>query len=100
MSETTKLSLRVVALFTAAMFLSFIPEYLHSFFGDWMCEGSHWVAGTANFFGSYEGCDYDTSKHMSQWHWGWRHWLWCVMCMILFAIQAFDIIKNVVSKTK
>lgn len=92
MNKTTKISLRVIALFAVAMFLSFIPEYIHSFLGDWQCEGSRYVYTTGAIYGQNEGCTYEPGSHVSTWHWGYRHWLWCTMCLILFVIQVYDIV--------
>ncbi len=79
MKKIQIISLRVIALFVIAMFVSFIPEYLHDFFGDTYCKIQHHM---------YAGNYHDHPEN----HWGYRHWLFFIMGVILFIIQAFDII--------
>jgi hypothetical protein len=97
------ISLRVIALFVIAMLVSFIPEYLHDFFGDWTCKGSgvgkYFPADDNNYAHTvYNGCMYGGESHTSETHWGYRHWLFFMMGVILFFIQAFDIINYVDKK--
>lgn len=97
-NKSTKVSLRIIALFTIAICLSFIPELLHNFFGDWWCEGSGartLVAQTQTTYEHYEyaGCKYETSQHIAQWHWGYRHWLWLCMGISLVIVQIVNIIQ-------
>lgn len=93
------ISLRVIALFVIAILVSFIPDYSHEFFGDWLCEGSKFgkfMPETGASYSHYEriGCDVG-GKHNSTWHWGYRHWLFFAMGAVLFIIQSFDIIDYV-----
>lgn len=80
------LSFRVIALFVIAMFLSFIPEtaFMKEFFNDSYCtvlyHNDSYVHRTPTF------------------HWGWRHWLYFFMCMLLFIIQAVRIISFIDAK--
>lgn len=80
-SISLTLSIKIIILFITMIFLSFIPEYLHDFFGDWQCIGK---------------CDYSTPGlyHSNTLHWGYRHWLWCFMCIILFIIQFISIFES------
>jgi hypothetical protein len=98
MKKIQIISLRVIALFTVAIFVSFIPEYLHDFFGDWICKGRQYVPSTKEgFLGSYIGCDYQSGggSHNPQTHWGYRHCLFCMMGIILFSIQSVNIINYI-----
>lgn len=88
MSKTQKVSIRIIIIFTTAIFLSFIPEHLHEFFGDWYCKGS------GKFIPSvwrYDNCVY-TTFHNSTWHWGYRHWLYFSMGICLALIQVYNLI--------
>ena len=74
------ISLKVILLFTIAIFSTFLGDYLHSFFDDSYCTTI--------------GCRYmDTRHSLPQWHWGYRHWLYLIMCLTLFTIQIVDIIS-------
>jgi hypothetical protein len=91
MNKTTKISLRVIAVFGVAMLVSLIPDYAHDFFGDWKCQGRWWEEAKR----SYIGCDYGLEPHVHNpyLHWGYRHWLFLFMGLCLFALQVSDIIK-------
>jgi hypothetical protein len=54
------------------------------------------IARVNNIFEHYEylGCRYINEGHISQWHWGYRHWLYFIMCITLFVIQVVDIINT------
>jgi hypothetical protein len=70
------LSLRVIALFVTAMIVSFSPELFRGLFGDTLI--------IENEYGhKYGGGMIDTD-----WDWGYRHYLYFIMCFALFAIQA------------
>jgi hypothetical protein len=95
--------LRIIALFMMAILFSFIPEYLHEFFGDWQCEGSipwKFQPDTSNSYSYvlYKGCMYGGQHHLKTIHWGYRHWLFFTMGVILFIIQLVDIINYRVKK--
>ena len=98
-SKTTKISFRIIAMFTVIIFVSFIPDYLHSFFDDWYCVGTgvrSLVPATQITYEHYEfigGCDYWDTKHNPTWHWGYRHWLFFSMGVCLFIVQVVDIIN-------
>lgn len=98
MEKSLKVSLRIILLFSVAIFLSFIPQLLHTFFGDWHCNGSgvaRLIPETKRMYEHYEysGCKYDTMVHEPTWHWGYRHWLWLCMDISLAIVQIVDIIK-------
>lgn len=71
------------------------------FFGDWICHGSG--DKLVGFEYRYTGCNiYD--YHDPKLHWGYRHWLFFFMGLVLFIIQAVNIIQSEIkryeSKTK
>lgn len=67
------------------MFVSFIPDYLHGFFGDEYCKvPNHWYAGGMH----------DTPT----WHWGYRHWLFIIMGIALFIVQVINLICHFSNK--
>ena len=80
-TDWEKISLRVIGLFATAMLASYSPMFLRGFFGDTPNSpdslGLIWHGG---FFDE-------------QWSWGFRHYLYFWMCVILFLIQAVKIIK-------
>ncbi len=78
------------------MIMSFIPDQLHNFFGDWKCEGAKWVYDPSRAIGGYyTGCGYGPDpEHMAQFHWGYRHWLFFIMGLSLFVIQVYDIFNQ------
>lgn len=88
-TKNQRVSLKIISLFIVAILSTFIGDNLHSFFGDWKCSGSgerlldEWI---------YAKCNYgDLGSHESTWHWGYRHWLYFTMCIILFLIQINNI---------
>jgi len=95
-STTTKITLRIILLFTVIMFCSFIPDNFHEFFGDWHCNGSGDVIyQNGSIFGRYEFCNYgDLNYHEATWHWGYRHWLLFAMGIVIFIVQIIDIINT------
>lgn len=74
------LSLRVVLLFIVAIFSTFIGDSLSTFLGDWNCD----ILGTCH--SGYE------KEYITHVHWGYRHWLYFTMCIILFIIQVVSIV--------
>jgi len=82
-----QLSLQFAYIFTVAILVSFIPDYLHTFFGDEWCTFN-------NCFRS------DSTPHKyPEWHYGYRHWLWILMGIVLFFIQLARII-HFISRTE
>ena len=80
--KTTILSARVVALFMGAILITFIPENYPEFFGDYICKASANIAcGTADPVG----------HTIPRLHWGYRHYLFFTMGLVLFIIQIFSI---------
>lgn len=93
LSKIQKVSLRVILLFTVAIFSTFVGDYLHDFLGDWKCAGSGKLVDY-----HYEGCNYRNYYHDAILHWGYRHWLYLIMCIILFIIQVVGIVSYIDSK--
>lgn len=92
-NKSIKISVRIIALFTAAILISLIPEHFHSFFGDWYCEGAKLGKPDEFGFEHIEGCLYLPSRHNAEWHWGYQHWLFFLMGLSLTIVQIFDITK-------
>jgi hypothetical protein len=75
-----KASIRVILIFIIAIFMSLIPEQLPDFFGDWSCNGCNYAE--AGF----------QQIHAPKTHWGYRHWLFFFMGLVLFIMQSADIV--------
>jgi hypothetical protein len=100
-NKTIIISLRVIALFLVAIFVSKIPDLYPSFFGDYKCEGAKRVSSNLTYT-KYEiiGCDNhfgERTPHNPKWHWGYAHFLFFLMGLSLTIIQIVDII-NYISK--
>lgn len=80
LKKTQIISLKIILLFTIAIFSTFIGELLSNFLGDWKCD----ITGMCHY-------GYD-KEYYSHYHWGYRHWLYFTMCMVLFIIQVIDIV--------
>ena len=81
----------VMIVFVIIILLSFIPEQFSSFFGDWKCAGSGEVLSRGEYI-HYSNCD-SGGFHLAVTHWGFRHWLWLAMGLIIFVIQIFRIVS-------
>jgi hypothetical protein len=92
--KTIKLSVKVVLLFAIPIFMSFLPELYPVFFGDWFCMGSGEHLEGVN---SYRSCNHlggFNGFHLKSWHWGYRHWAFVLMGLVIFIVQAFDLISD------
>lgn len=89
------ITIRIIGYFAVAMALSFIPETFPEFFGDWKCAGGFYDRN----LGRIVGCDV-LSSHNSKWHWGYRHFLWCIMCIVLFFTHISIFIGSFFEKNK
>lgn len=90
-----KTTLKIIALFSAAILATFIPELFPSFFGDWVCEGGSRVVDYSEGVTTVKGCDYGPNgSHEPTNHWGYRHWLYFFMGLCLFIYNAFLIIED------
>lgn len=94
LSKTTKISIRIVALFITAMLMSFIPDLFPDFFGDWTCIGT---TGFNRETVAYTGCVHGGYSHSPEVHWGYRHFLYFFMGLSLAMVQVVDIV-NFISK--
>lgn len=73
--------MNLAAGFAIAIFVSFIPDAFPQFFGDWMCSGNNYTERL---------CQYRVDNHDPHtWHWGFRHWLFMLMGLVLFILNAF-----------
>lgn len=72
------LSLRIVLLFTMAIFINMCMDQLHTFFGD-----TYYKAYT------HKSCNQNFEEH---YHWGFRHILAFICSVLLFLIQGASII--------
>lgn len=82
-----KISLRIIAVFMTAILVSFIPEYYPDFFGDWTCHANEFKTCS---YASMGGIPHEVPRL----HWGYRHYLFFIMGLVLFCIQVFDIINS------
>ena len=75
-TDWEKLSLKVILLFATAMLISYSPQFLRGFFNDTLYTDQvhHDLFDTA-------------------WNWGFRHYLYFWMNIILFIIQIARIVK-------
>lgn len=81
--------------FVAAITVSLIGDCLHGILGDWKCKGS----GLKINWNQYQFCNFAAcDAHEPTWHWGWRHWLFMMMGVCLFFIQAVDIVHFIDKK--
>jgi hypothetical protein len=88
MKKIHKISLRVIIVFSIGIVSTFVTDHFHDFFGDWTCKGCNY--GESGYF----------ATHQPTLHWGYRHWLYFLMCLVLFVIQAIDIIEYANSNKK
>jgi hypothetical protein len=104
LNKNQKISLKVIALFSVAILSTFIGDNFHDFLGDWKCNGRFelikWYPTDSNEIVKEKtnNCLYNTSFHEPEYHWGYRHYLYLIMCISLFAIQAADIICYIEKK--
>ena len=87
-----KVSIQIIALFSVAILMSFIPECFRDFFGDWKCAGSGgYIIGAYK----YQNCNSGLNgMHEATWHWGYRHYLFFLMGLTLFITQVGYIIND------
>ncbi len=100
MDKSIKISSRIVLIFVCAMVFSVIPEYF-PVFGDWVCEGSgEKIYTNGSIYGNYEGCTFGEDYfHKPETHWGYRHWLFCMMGLSLFITQVVFLIGFIDKET-
>ena len=87
------LQIRIAILFAILIFGSFIPDYLHGFFGDWYCAtgSGPWIHDTEKVAGHYEFCSY-TGEHSPCWHWGLRHLYFFFAVIVLFIVNCVQLL--------
>ena len=87
-----KNKLRILLMFTIIMAASFIPDHYHSFFGDWLCQGSGELIADTNH---YQRCNYaDCYYHNPTWHWGFRHYVWMILGLTFLIINIVELTKD------
>lgn len=94
----TRLSVQIIFIFCTVIFVSFIPDSLHGFFGDFHCKGAEYISSHLDdnkqmVYGKYIGCRFISVEHDPEWHWGYRHWIWFFMGLFLFAVQVARVVK-------
>ncbi len=93
-NKTLNVSIRIIALFTVAIFVSKIPALSPAFFGDHLCKG-RWIVSENEFgIAKYVGCTVNYHAHNATWHWGYQHNLFFLMGLALSIVQIIDI-KNI-----
>lgn len=98
-NKYTWLSINVVLIFLTGMVMSMVPDLFPDLFGDWICEGCVRIDRGAFF--EYKGCDFGPQdSHSPTWHWGYRHWLFFIMGIILFIIQVGRVIQIIDKEEK
>lgn len=88
---TINISIRIVLIGFTAIIMSFIPEVIPTYFGDWLCVGSIHYNGAK----LVNECMHQSMPHNPQWHWGYRHFVWFFMGLSLAFTQIYYIIKNI-----
>lgn len=84
------LSLQVVAIFAVAMLASLMPDLYPEFFGDYKCTGKLWNEK----LNVYLGCSAPAEgPHGPTNHWGYRHFLFFLMGIVLFVLQAIRLVS-------
>ena len=91
LSYYNKLSIKIIGLTLTMMLYSFIPDYLHVFFGDYMCLGSGEYLEKHR---CYALCNATWSYHLPKYHWGYRHVLFNLCSMALTILQAIKIFNT------
>ena len=90
LSRWNYLYVQLLLMMAVMMAVSFLPEHLHEFFGDWECTGLVSEYHTGRGWVIVKGdCLYypEHLTHGPKWHWGYRHWI-----LMLFGV-AFTIIN-------
>lgn len=85
-NKYTKISLNIIAVFAVVIFSTFIPDQFPEFFGDTLCNG----VGNEHYTGKGLQCDLGC-YHNPEWHWGYRHYLFFIMGVLLFVFQGVRI---------
>jgi len=98
------LYIQLFIMMSAIMLFSFIPEYLHDFFGDWQCGGyeGNYVHkdGESNYIVTNNKCLYKQQDHNPTWHWGFRHWVFTLFGTVLTILNIIRVIDLFDKKAK
>lgn len=84
---------QIILIFLVMGAATLLPDLFPKLFGDWHCQGRI-CTQNAKGYCDYLGCDYaNQGAHNPDWHWGYRHWLFFFMGLILFIIQTIRLIS-------
>lgn len=87
-----KIILRVVILFTVAMFATFIPENLRNFFGDKL---HHHTKDCEKYYCTNENDMFDKA-----YDWGIRHYWYHNLALVLFLISVISLILYIIKEVE
>jgi hypothetical protein len=88
-----KTRFRIITIFSIIIIASFVPELFPDFFGDWKCQGC--VRAKLSSPNYYDGCLYgNIGVHNATNHWGYRHWIWFLMGLVLFIYEISEFITK------
>jgi hypothetical protein len=71
---------RITVLISIGLFHTFVPEYLHDFFGDEYVEKTSWAGIT-----------------FCEWEWGARHYWYTTGMVLLFLLSLVNVIMTIVN---
>lgn len=86
-----KIVIMIIGLFLIPMIMSFLPERYSVAFGDWTCMGSgNEIYKQNGDFKRYERCNnFGNNYHEPAIHWGFRHIMFVILGVFLFAYNFF-----------
>ena len=90
---------RIIALFTAAMLFTYLPEHLRDFFGDCPVETIQETRGeyTDTKFVYCGNIDNYQDEIDPEWGWGVRHYWYAWMTGLLFLLSMVSVIISIVN---
>ena len=94
LSYYNKLSIKIIGLTLTMMLYSFIPDYLHVFFGDYMCLGSGEYLKEYHRYALCNATWFDRIYHLPEYHWGYRHILFNLCGIALTILQLINIFNT------
>lgn len=91
-----KPKVKLAATFAGVMLLSFVPELVPDFFGDWTCTGSVMYVGKNGYY-HFKGCNHLSGfngEHSPMVHYGFRHFIWILAGVTFFVWNIVSVIEN------
>jgi hypothetical protein len=90
---------RIIALFTIAMLMTYVPDQLRTFFGDIPCssrvhEAYDYKAGK---YVDVKDCSADDKHIYGNWYWGARHYWYAWMIVLLFILSIVNVVMSIVN---